>query len=130
MITYIAKINDDRYDLIVVGLTSTFSFNILSTMNKKEYCHMIEIFENLITADVLYFYQFPSLSFSPEIQVRWTKLNTDEFMLSLNLGSVILSETDSETFKQLMYELKDSVSQFIGHKVEFPSAKDIFKNDK
>ena len=127
MIIYIVKIHSDRYDLTVIGLTSTFSFNILSTMNLKEYHFMIETFEKLKTADVLGFYQFPTLRFSPEILVRWTKLHTDEFMLSLNLGSVILSETDSETFNQLMYQLKDLVSQFDKHKVEFPPVKDIFQ---
>ena len=130
MTCFMMKMDDDSFDLLVVGLH--YRFNVLSTLFVKDFHFMIYWLEKLLTLKGSFatWYQFPHYSNRPEIVVRMCKMMDDNYQLVLNLGSEILSEMDTKEFTQLIYELKDLVSQFNGSKVYFPTAKDIFKDDK
>ena len=129
MICFMMKMDDDSFELIV---GSDYRFNVVSTLFIKDFHFMIYWFEKLLTLKGSFatWYQFPHYSNAPEIIVRMCKMTDDNYQLILNLGSKILSEMNTDEFTQLIYELKDLVSQFNGSKVYFPPVKDIFKDDK
>jgi len=130
MTTFIHKITEHNYDLVVEGLTSRFTFNVLSSLSQEDFHSMIEYMEQMkVSKHLPFYYFFPRFKTLPEIDVRLVR-NVIEYQLVLNLGARVLSEMNNAEFDNLLYELKDLVSQFIGHKVYFPPIKDVFKNDK
>jgi hypothetical protein len=131
MTAFIHKIDEDSYDLVAQGLIGEFSMHILSTLFQKDFDLMIEYMEQMrVSKHLPFYYYFPRYKTAPEIDVRLVRNSMKEYQLILNLGARILSDMSEQEFDQILWELKDLRSQFVGHKVYFLPVKDIFKNDK
>ncbi len=130
MTVFIHKVDLTSYDLIAQGLNGEYSMHILSTLFAEDFHLMIEYMEQMrVSRNLPFYYHFPRFKTAPEIDVRLVR-NVLGYQIILNLGARILSDMSEQEFDQILWDLKDLRSQFVGHKVYFPPVKDIFRNDK
>jgi len=115
---YIIKLHEDSYNLVVTGLLTPFSIQLLATLNQQSYDMMIDCLQGLRNG-MQGWYQFPRYDSLPDVQVVIQKYDVDSIVLHLQLGNITLSDMNDDDFQYLITELIELKNQPIGSKVYF-----------
>jgi hypothetical protein len=121
--TFLMRNGNDEYTLYVYDVNCFGSIKTLSKMNEPELQDIVILLRQIhseVKPCVVWFPQNPD---TPEILVSVRKRGKDNIILSINVGSVLLSEMTDDEFHEIVFELETIPMQPIGTKVYFPPLK-------
>ena len=119
------KENDNCYKLLMQNPKNPTEFGEISKLTKLDYDRMltwVKKIRNDNKKDA--WYQFPSTDYRVFTITRWIQRDDDDYIISGNFGSVILSEMIGVEMDMMIFELECLVNHQCGTPAYFPPAKD------
>jgi hypothetical protein len=121
--TFLMRNGKDQYTLYTFDVNHFGSIKTLSKMNEPQLHTLVVLLREMHSSDKPSRVWFPRNYDIPEMLTSITKREKDNIILSINIGSYLLSEMTDDEFHEVVFELETIPMQPIGTKVYFPSLK-------
>lgn len=119
------KVDDNCYKLLMQHPNNPTEFGEISKLTKSSYGMMLEWVKKIRSDNKKHaWYQFPTSDQRIFTITRWIQRGDDDYVISGNFGSVILSEMIGVEMDLMIFELECLPNHQAGTPAYFPPAKD------